>query len=395
MKILTFRARTTLHTAIGEHKSRIVVNPGERVVLDDISAQQIISPAGKPANASDAFLLNYSDLGAYISKAPHRNWRDRNILFMRKRGIGDELCLTALPRFFAQKFGAKCYVLCHASTESIWYGNETVKSVVGEPLHLDGMFRADGAKPFYDHCFFFESVTEWDSESDQGNVYDTLFRLSGIKPETVDPRYKRPYLKLTAKDHTAFISWKEAAVKEYPTLNLEDGYVVHQLSTTNAVRNLPEDRELEVLKALGKCKKPVLVIDDKPTTPKIVEFLHGSENVFDITKRIPTLRLYFSLIAGASCVLAPDSSALHAAAAFDVPSIGFWGPFSPESRAKYYPNHHAIYERQLCVNSPCFNFALKLPANLCPRGDEQQSCEVFSGVTENRVTEALKERNLV
>lgn len=394
MKILTFRARTTLHTAVGEHKSRIVVNPGERVVLDDISSQQIIAPTGKPSNASDAFLLNYSDLGAYTCKAPHRNWKDSNVLFMRKRGIGDELCLTALPRYFSQRFGANCYVLCHASTEAVWIGNETVKSVVGEPMHLDCMYRPSG-KAFYDHCFFFESVTEWDSEPDQGNVYDTLFRLAGVKPETVDPRYKRPYLKLTKKDQMAFISWKEAAAKEYPSLKLDDGYIVHQLSTTNVVRNLPEEKELEVLKSLEKAKKPVLVMDDKPTTARILEFLHGSENVFDITKRVPTLRLYFALIAGASCVVGPDSSGLHVAAAFEVPSIGFWGPFSPESRAKYYPSHHAIWEHQLCGNSPCFNFGLKLPANLCPKGDEQQYCEVFSGVSENRVTEALKERNLV
>jgi hypothetical protein len=298
MKVLTFRRRTTLQTAIGSHASAIVINPGTRIILDDISASQIISPTGQPAGTSDAFLRNYSDISSYLSKAPPTDWKDRNVLFMRKRGIGDELCLTAIPRYFTEKFGANCYVLCHATTESVWQYNETIKSVVGEPLHLDAIHRTDG-KAFYDHAFFIESATEFDSEPDQGNVYDTLFRMCGVNPADVDARYKKPYVKLTTEDQKARIVWEKEMMKVFPELNFSRGYIVHQLSTTNLARNLPEHREIEVLRALEKAEKPVIVVDDKPTSPDLLRFMVESKNIFNVTGRIPTLRLYFSIIAAA------------------------------------------------------------------------------------------------
>lgn len=396
MKVLTFSKRTTLHTTIAQHKSQIVVNPGTRIVLDDISAQAVIAPkdVAMTNGALPGYLLNYSDISPYLCKSPKRDWKDRNVLFMRKRGIGDELCLTAIPRYFNDKFGANCYVLCHASTESIWQHNDTIRGVVGEPLYLDSIHR-DNGRPFFEHSFFFESVTEWDSEPDQGNVYDTLFRMAGVNPKNVDDRYKKPYIRLHKDEQRGFLSWQEGACSEYESLDLSQGYIVHQLSTTNEVRNVPEKKELEILAALEKSNKPVLVVDDKLTTPDIDKFLGESKNIFNVTCRIPTLRLYFSIIAGASCVIGPDSSALHVAAAFDVPSIGLWGPFSYQSRAKYYPKHYPIWANHLCPNAPCYNFAPKLPFHLCPQGNNQKHCEVFEGISEKQVTDLLETLKLI
>lgn len=93
----------------------------------------------------------------------------------------------------------------------------------------------------------------------------------------------------------------------------------------------------------------------------------------NVATTINNIRLFGAIVGGASLVLGPDSSALHFAAAFEVPALGFRGPFSPESRTRYYPNQIHLYHPELCPACPCYNYLPELPIGKCPRGAQQTS----------------------
>jgi len=93
----------------------------------------------------------------------------------------------------------------------------------------------------------------------------------------------------------------------------------------------------------------------------------------NVATRINNIRLFGAIVGGASLVLGPDSSALHFAAAFEVPALGFRGPFWPESRTRYYPNQIHLHHPELCPACPCYNYLPELPIGKCPRGAQQTS----------------------
>jgi hypothetical protein len=373
MKVLTLRLRTNLTMQDGPHYSEIPINPGTRIVMNDQAAIALINPT-----STENLVQSYWDINRYMSKPLPTDWHGANVLFMRKRGIGDELIMTGAVRYFSQVLKSNCYVLCKPSHEGVWYNNDTVVSLLAEPLYLDAIYRKD-SKPFFDHAFLLEYFTEGDPESS----YDAFYQTAALEAHEVDAQYKRPYLRLSADDLDAFREWTISV-----PVDLSSGYIVHQLSTTKSTRDVPEHIELEILKALERAPRPVIAMDDKASSPAIADFIAQSDNIIN-AGMIRTLRLYFTIISQAAVVIGPDSSAIHVAAAFDVPSIAFWGQVAPTSRTRYYKNHYPIWHRKNCRHSPCHSFLAKLPAAMCPKGEDQKYCECFSDITQEEISEAL------
>lgn len=382
MKILTFNRRTVVHTRSGEFKAKFECNPGERVIVDDLTATQLLQ------NQTTAPLLHgSSDLAPYLPRVIPSDWAGKNVLFYRGRGIGDEIMMTALPKYFTEVLGANCFVLCQPVHEQVWAFNEYLTgNPIMPPVHLDAISRHEG-KPFFDFAYFLESVTEWDTESDQTNVYDTLYRMVGIDPATVNSVHKRPHLKLDRLDVMAREKWYEDFRKRYPLADLSRGYIFYQARASHLVRTLPPERAFEILQTLRDTGLPVLVVDDAALSGR-VQFACRTPGIYDIAGMIPHLRLYIALIANAKLLVGPDSSGIHVAAAFGTPAISFWGAYSPPMRIKHYPDQVGIYHGELCKNSPCFQDKV-LPAHKCPRGSRQTHCEVFDGITMDELNAAL------
>ena len=55
-----------------------------------------------------------------------------------------------------------------------------------------------------------------------------------------------------------------------------------------------------------------------------------------------TIRQYAALVTQLTCLVTPDTGAMHVAGALDVPTVALFGPTDPESRMKYYPRCTAI-----------------------------------------------------
>ena len=382
MKILTFSQRVTVQTSHGTHRVDVICNPGERLIFDDDNAFAI-----QQNPSSSSYILESSDLEPILRQVPRPPyWKKRRVLFYRNRGIGDQLIASSLSRFWREMLGADARQLSDRVHEPIWAGNPYIGNMpLSAPIHLDSVWRAKG-RPFFDAAFFIESVTEWDSDGEQGNVYDRLFALAGIDPNRVAAKYKRPFFSVTAEDIERCNTWLTGiGIGQAP-------YIFVQLRAANKVRSLPLKTAQTLLQAVteaaAKLACKVVVTDNQPLPIELAEFCRVN-SLYDASTKIPGVRLYGSLIAQARLVIGPDSSALHFAAASETPAIGIWGPFNPESRTQYYPRQTHLWHRDLCQSSPCYNFMPELPIQKCPRGAAQQHCECFDGVTYDEVYSAI------
>jgi ADP-heptose:LPS heptosyltransferase len=99
-----------------------------------------------------------------------------------------------------------------------------------------------------------------------------------------------------------------------------------------------------------------------------------------------SLRDSLQLMAGCACVIAIDSSILHFARLFGIPTYSFWGPTDPMTRLKHSPavSETVWYEKILC--SPCIHVAETPPCsgqNVCMEAAVRCCCgEEIDSLTE-------------
>jgi ADP-heptose:LPS heptosyltransferase len=391
MKILTFSKKVTVYTTHGEVKSESNCNPGERLIFDNDNALSIQTNPG-----SASYILEVTDLNPLLAElAAHKpaHWKRKRVLFYRNRGYGDQLMMSAVPRFFREILGADSHVLSDKVHEPVWAYNPYIGGVpLSVPMHLDTVWRANGARPFFDGAFFIESASEWDNDQEQPNVYDRLFGLMGLDPSRIPAKFKRPVFSLHNEDIDKRLAWLKQVGSATQT-DLTQGYIFVQLRATNKVRSIPLKTGAMVLQALNdiaeKKSLTVLVADNEPLSGELAQVVAKLPRVKNVATAINNIRLLGSVIGGSMLVVGPDSMALHFAAAFELPALGIWGPFSPESRTKYYPNQVHLWHKELCNSSPCFNYLPELPVSKCPRGIAQRTCEVYEGVTYQEVYDAV------
>jgi ADP-heptose:LPS heptosyltransferase len=304
------------------------------------------------------------------------------VLFYRNRGLGDQLIASCLPRFFTDVLGAKCFQLADPVHEPLWLGNPYIQGApTAVPIGIDSLVRA--RRPFYDYAFFLESVSEWDSEPEQENVYDRLFALVGFR--NVPDRFKIPYFPFTQVDRDVYQNW----ITGPNNIDLSRGYIFYQLRATNRGRTIPLETQSLLLTELDKLGLPILCVDDMPPEQPVREMIGSFKNAHDFSRRIDNIRFFGILIANATLVVAPDSLAIHFAAASQTPCLSVWGPFDPQSRIKYYPRQIALSHPEQCPNAFCYNYQPNLPAHLCPEGEKQKDCACYRGVTTQEISDAL------
>ncbi len=398
MKIIAFNRRATIRTQTGVAQGSITINPGERVLLDDVISMQLLANSAGSLESVTDFMPFYLD----HTRRP-KSLTGKRVLFYRNRGLGDQLIATCLSHYFNEVVGAKCFQLCDQVHEPIWYCNPNTQELPTRiPIGIDSLVRFNG-KPFYDWFFPIESASEWDCEPEQSNIYDRLFSMVGVDPAYVQKKYKVPVWSMQKFDLTALDTWMQKVEEDW-RVNLRKGYVVYQLRAENKGRTVPLHVNDLILGRLNELGLPALCIDTAALTPEVEEMVRKYPNVHNAAQKVsskdqygndvPNVRLYASLVAGAALVVGPDSSAIHLAAASSTPCLSIWGPFSPQSRVKYYPNHLAIWHPGMCDNAPCYNYMEALPAHKCPNGKEQKWCECYEGVTaaevDDKVSQLLK-----
>jgi ADP-heptose:LPS heptosyltransferase len=255
--------------------------------------------------------------------------------------------------------------------------------------------------PLYRYHWFVESVTEFNEDVEQPNVYDVLFRQIGLDPTTIDPKFKRPTVGFSNTDTRALHTFFQAVWSERQLdLRATPYYVVAPFSN-GQTRTGPYKLWLQLISELSKTH-PVIIIgsvrhalpDTDISAGEFVQALKGmgrnSAKIINVIGDIP-LRSVLVMINSAKCVFCLDSAPLYMAQACRVPAISLWGPHSPRVRLGYDKDYMdlAIHKTDACPNSPCYAYA-GLPKQKCPEGDAQTYCSVLASTTLNDVMEKLK-----
>ena len=315
---------------------------------------------------------------------------------VRDRGIGDLLFLTGPLSYLHHLSGGSCQIFAHALSDrgSVLNGHPSLyeQTAYYGPLEYDQMAN-------YSYHWLIDSVTEYNQEVDQLNVYDALYTQLGLDPKDVSPRFKRPTAYVSVDDRKNLESLFYFIYKDHKLdLRKDKGYYVVAPLSVSVTRSANYEFWLKTIEALSK-RRPVVVIGKVrhiiPSTD--MEFgtfyQHLSKlgpNVINLMGDTP-LRLTMAIIANSAALVCLDSGPLYMAQALRVPAVSVWGTHNPGVRLGYDQTYMdlAIWNSIACRSCPCFTYS-GFPTNRCPQGDFQKVCSVLSSVSHNDVMEKIE-----
>ena len=286
-------------------------------------------------------------------------------------GFGDQMMAWPVARLLS-KLGHRVHVMVDPGLMLTWCGFPWVESIVQAPAYYSEV-------KLYDHHCLFETVTNADEHPDQLHPVDSMLKRIGLDPAQVDAADK------VVKPH---FTRSELAGAEQMSQGKK--FAIYQLASAGDSRSLSPERSADVLHALATAFPDWhwLAAYD-PFLKYGYQLKAEALSVPNVSVRfLPNLRLLWALTSQAQVVVAPDSMMVHAAGSFGVPCVGLWGPTDPATRAKYYQNHLAIWKRQTCPASPCFQHSA-LPA-CCPDRATRECCEPLLQITPDEVVAAVK-----
>ena len=173
-------------------------------------------------------------------------------------------------------------------------------------------------------------------------------------------------------EETVFVNdfWKNMQLENQSVIGI-------QLHSDESYRDFPMMEEL-VRKISERYK--VLVFDGEPIKG------YNFENVIKI-QSMP-LRKAFAIASKCDAIVAPDSSFIHFAAVFKIPTVALFGPIDGKVRTKHYPNCNHINSKDLFGCLPCWRNE-SIPCKLT--GMRQSVC--LGNISINKIINEL-ERSL-
>jgi len=301
----------------------------------------------------------------------------------RDRGLGDLLFLTGPMAFMHHVTGGNVRLHTYAFSDrgAILQNCPYLEhgTVYVGPTHYDD-FQG------YDFQWLVASATESNEEADQLNVYDALYKEIGLRPEQVDPKFKRPHVQVSVEELDSLNSFFHTIWSECQ-IDLRRGYYVLAPLTHSALRAAPYQLWLDLAKYLSGYR-PVIFIGqtsiplpdlDIPAGVFVTKTLEMGPQVMSLMgdrfKNL-NLRSIVSIISQASALIGLDSGPLYIAQGCRVPAVSLWGPHDPGVRIGYDPDYMdlAVWNQAFCRQSPCFAYG-QFPVRKCPDGPRQKICQ--------------------
>jgi ADP-heptose:LPS heptosyltransferase len=328
----------------------------------------------------------------------NRNLANASILVERHRdrGFGDYLFLTGPLNYLKHISGGSVnidiYALCDRGKILDHHPALRYATALAGPIEYDSLH-------LYHYHWFIDSVTEYDREPDQMNVYDALYRQLGIEPQSVDPRFKRPSMHLVNQDYKDLDSlYYFIYLNKKIDLRRVGYYVVAPTSNAN-IRSGLYQTWLNTVAQMAKLRPVVVLGQTNSARAPATDMAYGTfmqqldnlgPNVINLTGATP-MRVACGLISRAVCAVTLDSGLLYVAQSFRVPAISIWGPVSPWARIGYDKDYMdlAIWNKEACRFGSCHAYH-DFPRDKCPRGDSQVVCELIGTVTPEQILEKVK-----
>jgi ADP-heptose:LPS heptosyltransferase len=288
-------------------------------------------------------------------------------------GFGDQIISWPVAKILSQ-MGFEVHVLTEPGLDICWWHFPWVKSIITMPIaqpHLE----------MWKHMAFMEAVVNFDEHSDQLHPLDAQLKRYGIDPRTIDPAAKviPPVFSPNEKERASTL------------IGAANKIGVYQLSSTSITRSLATDQSITTLHRLATRWPRVgwIAIYDAFTDQDLVNQAKAIDlpNVKVLT--FDNLRVLWAVVAMADVCVGPDSMLIHIAGSMGTPAVGLWGPMTPDSRARYYSNHTAIWHKNACQFSPCFISSITFPDYCPPLPEPRKRCAVLTKIDPEDVCSAV------
>jgi len=254
--------------------------------------------------------------------------------------------------------GFRVYVVTEPGNEQCWWNLPFVNATVTLPLEWDLV-------QLYDYVVCMDVVVNQDEHPDQQHPVDAMLNRLGIDPQSV-PSSDKVYTPTLTHDESN------------PPPFVEGPYAIYQCATSNPLRSLKEEASVNLIRELSKAtpKLTWVVLFDQFLPEGYTKPLMEDKNPRIIPARLSSFREMLSVVYNAQAVVSPDTLSVHLAGAFNIPTIGLWGPTGSKYRTKYYSTHAEILNHGACPHAPCMYTGTGLP-HYCPSKDEGQ-CSVLT-----------------
>lgn len=311
--------------------------------------QEVVIPENLVPLYSEFPHVEIEDLGDRVEEYTGQDLNDKSLLISRFGGGGDLLVITSVAKYLRYLYPQSRIALTADPTwlqlfnsqDNVydkWYRYPIPASVLDD----------------YDYLLTFEGVVEGSGKEGtpgpSDNIYDLFMEKAGLNPQLIDDKHKIPHFNLTKR---TIKKAKKELGKRHIKLGTKkntkkDTIIAVQWMASSPIRTYPPNQLQDVCIGLADKGYQVVILGQrKYVSPDIV---HNKVHYLldlngGVTEAISVLK-YTDLL------LAPDSLFVHAAAAWNVPTVALYGPFTRHSRTEYYPNCTTLEAEADCA--PCF-----------------------------------------
>jgi ADP-heptose:LPS heptosyltransferase len=365
--------------------------PKRRYILNANQLDHVATHVDKVSDLTGSSHYNPLRAGANIMNAEILVERYRD------RGFGDMLFLTGVFDYLRHISGNTCKIYFYSLFDRGQLMDNHLSLATESPLL--GPVNYDDL-PHYHYHWFIDSVTEYDEEKDQLNVYDALYKQIGIDPASVPHQYKRPSMNLVEQD------WKDLDQLYYfifknrqIDLRTTPYYVVSPLANSNI--RMPEyTLWLRTIREMAKARPVVVIGQVQPERLPSTDMPYGSfiQRLEQMAQQVPVInlisampvRVVSAIIAKSVCLITPDTGTLFMGQANRVPCVSLWGTHSPHVRIGHDRElmELAVWKKDACVHAPCC-YLSRFPYEKCPSGENQVVCECYKQLSPIDIIEKI------
>jgi ADP-heptose:LPS heptosyltransferase len=274
----------------------------------------------------------------YTLVAASQPIKDEKLLIVRDTGIGDLLLLTpVLSKLKAN--GNIIDFVTETRNFGVLQGNPSIRQLL--PLErFSG--RSDGYDKFVDLRMVSERAEAHGYRGHRINAFAEAFDL-----HIPEEDFKLD-LVLTPEE----IKWGRDEVAKFKRSSKCKKVIAFTWTASHHLRNLTEQRKLDIIKGLVAKGFGVIILHHSPPTTDF-----GNEPKILSMCGLTTIREMASLINACPLGIHPDTGNLHISLALNKPVVAYMGAFPASSRLSGKSARVVLNEYGLCSISPCVRYS--------------------------------------
>lgn len=322
------------------------------------------------------FIEFISVKGRDWKKINYNDMENKKILIIRHGGIGDILFISPfLKKIKTMSYSSHITFMTRKSYHDVTKSIHQIDKTINHSWpNIISLFTSD-------YILFLDKSIEIDHDATNKNVYDLLSeKYFKIKLNNLE---KHPII-LATPDHDKYIQELLSQWHGHTIIGI-------QLLAGSPIRTPSKVFWEKIIDSILKVHPKALVmliavrqqaelcnnikndVLEKHPNAQILNFAIYSRNLYDL----------ISLVNMIDLVIAPDSSVIHIAAAFETPAIGIYGPFPSALRTRYYRNNISVDATTVCA--PCFTHGHRA----CKKNpNDKHSSSCFESIKPEQIIEA-------